>query len=162
MHQQSKLTPGEGKSGQAGKFYKAQLIRSKKETPALPLRQLEKQKTRLSLSLSPQPARKGTPSDFWSSRRSVIDLETRISACITMQMCFPGRLEAEQLPLQQMSSEYQWREEGKRSSPAGERWGDKKPFRAELTRFFLGLRPPFPCLPSLGRAKPLLEVPLPG
>lgn len=70
-------------------------------------RKAERQKTRLTLSLSPHPTCKSVLSNFWSSRRSVIDLETRVSDYITMQMCFPARLAAAQLPLQQMSSEYE-------------------------------------------------------
>lgn len=70
-------------------------------------RKAERQKTRLSLSLSPHPTCKSVLSNFWSSRRSVIDLETRVSDYIMMQMCFPARLAAAQLPLQQMSSEYE-------------------------------------------------------
>lgn len=107
-------------------------------------REAGKQKTRLSLSLSPHPACKCILSNFWSSRRSVIDLETRISDYIMMQMCFPAWLAAVQLPLQRMSSEYQWRGEGAHSSLGRGAMGRQKPFHAELTQFCLGLQPPFP------------------
>jgi len=69
-------------------------------------REAERQKTRLRVFLLPHPTCKSILSNFWRSRRSVIDLEIRVSVYIRMQMCFPARLAAVQLPLQQMSSEY--------------------------------------------------------